>query len=90
MIYNYLDQEIQDVKDYLVENNYAIDGDRDELVEQLNDELMASDEVTGNASGSYTFNTRQAEENLVGNWGLLQAAVVELAPDTNILDKGAE
>lgn len=90
MQYNYLENEVLDVKDYIKDNHYSLKSDRDCLAEELSETLMLDDTVTGNASGSYTFNTLQAEQNLVGNWNLLQEAVEELAPDINILEKGPE
>lgn len=90
MKYDYLSVEVNDVENYLNENHYDLSGDHDELLEEITDRLMLSDEVTGNASGSYTFNTMQAEQNLVGNWNLLEEAVSELAPGTDVLSKGAE
>ena len=57
---------IEQIKDGYKENSlrlYKEEG-RDALEEYLNDELWVDDQVTGNASGSYTFNTWEAEENL--------------------------
>lgn len=90
MKYDYLSVEVNDVENYLKENHYDLSGDHDELLEEIADRLMLSDEVTGNASGSYTFNTLEAEQNLVGNWNLLEEAVSELAPGTDALSQGAE
>lgn len=45
---------------------------RSELEEKLHDDLWNKDSVTGNASGSYTMSTWQAEENLCHNWDLLE------------------
>lgn len=69
-IYNYLNHVKSDIKDY-----YSLfpiwPDDKEELRETLNDECFKEDSVTGNESGSYTFNTMQAEMNLIGNWSLL-------------------
>lgn len=46
--------------------------------------------MTGNASGSYTFNTWKAEENLCHNWDLLAEVLDEFGSDTDILKQGAE
>ena len=47
--------------------------------------------MTGNGSGSYTFNTYEAEENLVGNWDLLLEALENFGQaDINPIEKGAE
>lgn len=66
--------------------------ERDMFEEELRDELWIDDSVTGNASGSYTFNTWDAEENLCHNLDLLNEALSEFGYDGeyNILDKGAE
>ena len=67
---SYLDCVAQDVKQYLEENSNVLDqyrDDREELEEYLNDTLWAEDSVTGNASGSYTFNSAQAKENVIAH-----------------------
>jgi len=46
--------------------------DRSSFQERLYDDLFLDDSVTGNASGSYTFNTYAAEENLLHNWDLIE------------------
>lgn len=63
----------------------------DELREALNDELWICDHVTGNASGSYTFSTWQAEEHLAHNWDVLEEACAEFGADMGEeIKKGAE
>lgn len=62
----------------------------DELEEKLNEELFTCDSVTGNASGSYTFSTWEAEENIAHNWELLEEALAEFGSDESTLSKGAE
>ena len=74
--------------------------DIDEAFERLYDDLWVDDSVTGNASGSYTFNTYKAEENLCHNWDLIEEAMWEFAYCTiegknvslalNPFEKGAE
>ena len=78
--YNYLEAVTSDVLDYIKEeiNLDEWKGNREGLEEKLNDELWTVDSVTGNASGSYTFNTWEAEENLAHNWDLLAEALDEL------------
>lgn len=91
--YNYLEAVTSDVLDYIKEeiNLDEWKGNRDGLEEKLNDELWTVDSVTGNASGSYTFNTREAEENLAHNWDLLAEALDEFGQDgTDVLRQGAE
>lgn len=81
--YNYREAVTDDINQYLTENHInANDADIDKL--------CSSDFITGNASGSYTFNRLQAERNLVGNYFLLKDAVEDLAPGFDLLKAGAE
>lgn len=95
-IYNYLDQETQDVINYFKnelsteEQQQYLQEDEEDFIDGLNSHLFNEDSVTVNSSGSYTFNTLQAEKNLVGNWELLRAAVEELSPNFNAVTRGAE
>lgn len=91
--YNYLEAVTSDVLDYIKEeiNLDEWKDNREGLEEKLNDELWTVDSVTGNASGSYTFNTWEAEENLAHNWDLLAEALDKFGQDgTNVLRQGAE
>ena len=89
--YNYLEDIKADVKEYIDnEINLKDFSDSEELEEKLNDTLWTEDSVTGNASGSYTFNTYQAEENLTHNWDLLAEAMKEFGCEVDLLEKGAE
>ena len=55
--YNYREQVKSDILDYIAENEIKVTAsNREEVAEQLQDELWANDSVTGNASGSYTCN----------------------------------
>lgn len=95
--YNYRetvrDDVIEQVKDGYKENSlrlYKEEG-REALEEYLNEELWIDDQVTGNASGSYTFNTREAEENLCSNMDLFVEACDEFGQDVGEAVKhGAE
>ena len=61
--YNYLEAVTADAKQAILENlNYWKFTDREELEEIANDELWVDDSVTGNGSGSYTFNREAAKE----------------------------
>ena len=73
--YNYFDAVQSDVADYIRSYIELNDwrGDRDGLIEQLNDDLFASN-VTGNDSGSYTYNSALAEDYICGNLRLLREA----------------
>lgn len=76
-MYSYYTELFDDVK-VAIKDNYTADeiranlADRDAWAERLNDDLWADDSVTGNGSGSYTFSTWKAEENLTHNWDLLE------------------
>lgn len=90
--YDYLEAVKADVLDY-IRNEIDLTewrGDRDSLEQQLNDDLWVADSVTGNASGSYTFNTWKAEEYLAHNWDLLAEAIDEFGGNTDVLRQGAE
>ena len=93
MEYNYYEAVANDIRNYINENINLTEwkNDRDGLEEHLNDVLWVEDSVTGNASGSYTLNTYQAEENLCHNWDLLQEALDEFGyDDVSPIKKGAE
>lgn len=77
-MYNYLEEMKNDVMEYINnEINLADYEDREELEQFLNDELFTVDSVTGNASGSYTFNRWQAKEYVEDNMDELQSAINE-------------
>lgn len=90
--YNYLEAVTADVLAYIDENSITVTSEnRNEIENQLNDELFTCDSVTGNASGSYTFSAWQAEENLCHNLDLLAEACEEFGSDAaNLLRDGAE
>ena len=91
MIYDYLEAEKEDVLDYIKENiDFSSFEDIEELEEELNEELWSEDSVTGNASGSYTYNRYLAEEHIAHNWGLLGEALEAFGCDENPIEKGAE
>lgn len=91
-MYNYYENVTDDVENYIIENKEYLEATNlEELEEELNEKCWDSDSVTGNASGSYTFNTYEAEENLNGNWDLLLEALEEFGySDVNPIKKGAE
>ena len=69
MYYNYLSAMKDDIREYIDDNGLAEEysGRLDELEEKLPDELWTADSVTGNGSGSYTFNSYQAKEYIDGD-----------------------
>ena len=89
--YNYLESVKVDVKNY-IENEVELSdySSREELESYLNDELFTNDSVTGNASGSYTYSTWQAEENLCHNLDLLGEACEEFGSSMDVIKNGTE
>lgn len=79
MSYNYLEAMKDDIKNYIDENVTQEDWieNRDGLENYLNEELWTEDSVTGNASGSYTFNSYTAKEYVMDNTDLLGEALTE-------------
>lgn len=89
--YNYLEAVTEDVKEWIRNELAEKYTDREEAEIDLNDRLFIEDSVTGNASGSYTFNTWQAEENLCHNLDLLSEALQEFGSGSDYMAKhGAE
>ena len=98
-MYDYQTAVKEDVKEYIHEN-YSVDEIRESLEtsaarsdfeEKLNDILWVEDSVTGNASGSYTFNTWYAAENLCHNMDLLEEACDEFGKGLGeAVKRGAE
>lgn len=90
--YNYLKEVTNDAKAAILKNlKYWEFSDHDELEEKANDDLWIDDSVTGNGSGSYTFSTWQAEENLCHNMDQLEEACDEFGQDIGeVVRHGAE
>ena len=90
-MYDYREAVKDDVLQYIKDEIEFTEFDSlEELEEKLNDDLWVSDSVTGNASGSYTCNAWEAEENLAHNWDLLAEALEEFGNEENPISKGAE
>lgn len=81
-MYNYRKAMQEDIREY-IQDSYTMEEikekliDRDEWEQELNDELWVVDSVTGNASGSYTFNSWKAREYVLDNFDLLKEAATE-------------
>lgn len=83
MAYNYIDAMVEDI------NRIWMDGDQyrygswgdcdtfDQLIDQMYDDLFVDDSVTGNGSGSYTFNSYDAMEFIYGNEYLFNDAAAD-------------
>ena len=73
--YDYRAAVEKDIREYLENNNYGHISD--DMLDELGDKLFAEDSVTGNASGSYTYSTWVAEENICHNLDLVKDAIKE-------------
>lgn len=84
--YNYFDAMKADILEHLNEEHTADElrellADRDSFEEELRDRLWTADSVTGNASGSYTFNRWKASQYVLDNMELLDEAATEFCID---------
>ena len=81
-MFNYLEAVKEDVKDYIEnEVNREDYESREELEEYLYDTLWICDSVTGNGSGSYTFNREEARENVMGDTETVVEALKEFCTE---------
>lgn len=89
--YNYLESMKEDVKEYIKGNAELTIEDliynRSDLEEKLNNDLWINDSVTGNASGSYTFNSYRAKEYVLDNMNLLEDMCNEFGIDAETIGK---
>ena len=88
----YNDEVKADVIEWINENIDYIDddvkADKDALFEYLNDNLWTEDSVTGNASGSYTFNSWDAENYVKADMDTVKEALTEFCvPAETIAEK---
>lgn len=90
--YDYYKAVKDDVRDYINDNYNVKDfSSREEFEDKLNEDLWTADSVTGNGSGSHTFNAWDSEESLCHNWDLLEEALKEFGQTgVNVIEKGAE
>lgn len=79
--YDYKEVVCEDIREY-ISGNYdpnklhrRLNNDRDDLYNELYDNMFDNDSVTGNASGSYYCNAWEAEESLCHNLELLREAI---------------
>ncbi len=89
MAYDYREAMEQDIREWITENPECIE-DKDEVEEFLYDTLWVEDSVTGNASGSYTFNRAQAGEYVRDNLALAIEAMNEFGYDMDTLAEKVE
>ena len=88
MAYNYLEELKSDVRNYIKEvaSDYMDCEDMDELRDELYDNLWSEDSVTGNGSGSYTFNREKAKEYVSDNLDLMVEAYKDLDSIESLVD----
>lgn len=84
--YNYIEAVKADISAYLKDHDTKL---TEQNFEKLYEAMWICDQVTGNASGSYTFNSWKAEENLAHNWDLLKEVCEQFDIDFDI-SRGAE
>ena len=79
--YDYEGAVLEDVKAAILESlrngQYVDYDDLEDAQDEIQEDLWADDGVTGNASGSYTFNAFMAELYLVNNGDLYDEAIDE-------------
>ena len=81
-MYDYFESMKEDVLQ-AIEENYNVSDyeDREDFEQVLYDDLWMFDSVTGNASGSYTFNSYTAKEYVMDNMELCKEALKEFCVD---------
>lgn len=84
-IYDYRAQLTKDILAYLCNRDVSKTS-----ADNLYNELLLDDTVTGLRSNSYTLNALQAEQNLVGNYDLLRLAIHKYKPTFNFIKQGPE
>lgn len=87
--YDYRNAVLEDVREAIKSNDMfrpESGESMEDFIERVYDDLWVDDGVTGNGSGSYTFNTWQAEENLCHILDLLKEAIADFGGEANILD----
>jgi hypothetical protein len=89
--YNYEDAIKSDIYEWLEENGAEYQADDGTIsYDDVYDDMWVADSVTGNGSGSYTFNAWVAEENICHNLELLKEAIEEFGGDFEKVMESAE
>lgn len=86
-MYNYYEAVKKDILNYIKEEVDMNDMDFDELKEQLWEDLMNNDSVTGNASGSYTFCRNEAQKYVEENKDLVREMCDEFGDHQRIANR---
>jgi hypothetical protein len=83
--YDYKEAVKNDIREYLADRLDEFEVITDDMRTELHDEMFTADSVTGNGSGSYTFNAYEAECNVAHNLDLLGEALDAFCVDGNTL-----
>lgn len=90
----YRDEVFNDLIDFIKEmasyKEWTTAQDIIDNKDEIYDEAFVSDDVTGNASGSYTQSAYMAENNLTHAWDLLKDAMNDFGDNRNPLNLGPE
>ena len=89
---NYIESVRECVSDYIQENYTSEEisekmQDREAFAEELNDNCWIADEVTGNASGSFTFSRSEAKENVLSDIDTIREALQEFCVEADTIAK---
>lgn len=78
-MYNYYEAVKDDIIDYVIVNEikFAPELEEGEIFDELYEIAFYEDSITGNGSGSYTFDKYQAAKYIADNWDLLREALEE-------------
>lgn len=88
----YLEQIKEDIME-AIKSEYSMDEimekmeDRDSFEEELNDNMWIDDSVTGNGSGSYTFDRSKAQEFVMADIETVQEALREFCVEADTIAK---
>lgn len=81
MKYDYREAVKSAVMDALSDYNFSEFETLEDLGEKLNEDLWIDDNVTGNGSGSYTFNRWEAEKHVRLNFDLMHEVAEEFGDE---------
>lgn len=81
-MYSYEDNMKVDIKDWIEEN---VDLEKDFDYDEVYEALWVEDSVTGNGSGSYTFDREEAKEYVIDNMDLAKEAIEEFGIDAKTI-----
>lgn len=81
-MYDYRETMAEDIRAYIVDNDIDVTTEnREEVENNLQEELWIADGITGNANGSYTFSRRMAQEYVMDNIDILDEACSEFGTE---------